>query len=728
MRISRKIRQRDVTDCGAACLASVAAHYELQVPVARLRQLASTDQKGTNIRGMIEAANKIGLHARGVKGPFESLFKIPVPAIAHVVQKGAIHHYVVIYTVHGKSIEIMDPADGEIHFYRHDDFKKIWSGVLILLFPGERFEKGVTAQSLARRLWMLIWPHRNVLIEALTGALLYTIIGLAGSIYIQKIVDHVLVAGNQNLLNLMSVVMLALLIISIFIGYIKSLFVLQTGQLIDAQLILGYYKHLLYLPQRFFDTMRVGEILSRINDAVKIRAFINDVSINLAVNIFIILFSFILMFTYYWKLALIVLMVIPAYIIIYLINDHLNRKVERKLMENSAELESQLVESLTSVSTIKSFGIEQDVCLRTEDKFYPLLSSIYKSGINHLFANFSTEFVSRLFTILLLWAGAGFVMDNEITPGELLSFYAIIGYFTGPVSSLIGMNKVFQNAFIAADRLFEIMDLEQENDQPGKVVLSREMVGGIEFRNIEFRYGSGLPVFKDFNLTIHKGKVIALVGESGSGKSSLINILQNLYPVNGGEVYLGNCDIRYIENKSLRRLLGVVPQKIDLFAGNLVENIALGDDMPDTAKIIAICTSLHMMDFIDKLPAGLYTYLGENGALLSGGQKQRIAIARALYGDPEVLILDEATSALDSTAEKYIQQAIKILREQNKTVILIAHRLSTVYQADKIVFLDKGKIAEEGTHEELLANRKHYYQLWKNQFPMMEEMAPGCGE
>jgi ATP-binding cassette subfamily B protein len=282
------------------------------------------------------------------------------------------------------------------------------------------------------------------------------------------------------------------------------------------------------------------------------------------------------------------------------------------------------------------------------------------------------------------------------------------------------MNKTIQNAMIAADRLFEIMDLERESDE-NKVTLTREMVGDIEFKNVAFRYGSRVTVFQDFNLVVPRGKVTALVGESGSGKSTLINILQNLYPILSGSIRIGEYDLKYIENSSLRHLIGVVPQKVDLFAGNVVDNIAVGDYQPDMKKIISICTSLGIIEFIEKLPAGFNTYLGENGATLSGGQKQRIAIARALYRDPEVLILDEATSALDSASEQYVHRMVEWMRENEKTVILIAHRLSSVLRADKIVVLSQGTVVEEGHHDQLISNRKQYYELWRQQFPMMEE-------
>ncbi len=488
MKGSVKIKQRDITDCGAACLASIAAFHNLKLAVSRIRQLASTDKKGTNILGLIEAANKLGFDAKGVRGEFDSLFKIPKPAIAHVIIKEVLHHYVVIYNATPKYIEAMDPADGAMHQYTHEEFKKLWTGVLVILWPNQSFEVGDTKVSVGSRFWSLISPHKSIMTQALFGAFVYTIIGLSTSIYVQKIIDYVLVDGNRNLLNLMSIVMIGLLLVQLFIGATKSIFTLRTGQMIDAQLILGYYKHLLKLPQQFFDTMRVGEIISRINDAVKIRAFVNDVLINLAVNIFIVVLAFALMFTYYWKLALVILLIVPFYALIYYITNRVNKKVERKLMENAAELESQLVESLNSVSTIKSFGLESFTNLKTEVRFITLLKTVYKSGLSSIFTGNSSEFFSRLFTIILLWVGAGFVLDNQITPGELLSFYALIGYFTGPMSGLIGMNKVIQNAVIAADRLFEIMDLEREQDE-NKVKLTTEMIGEISFKNVHFRYG-----------------------------------------------------------------------------------------------------------------------------------------------------------------------------------------------------------------------------------------------
>ena len=714
MKSSTLIKQHDMRDCGAACLASVAGHYGLQLPIAKIRQLCHTDKRGTNALGLIQGLEQMGFNAKGVKASLENLPQAPLPAIAHTIFKEQYQHYVVIYKIYKGKISVMNPAYGKIETYTTEEFAKIWTGVLILLEPNEYFEQRNEKTGLYQRFYQLIQPHRSILLQALVGAIFYTLLGLSTSIYIQKITDYVLVDGNRRLLNLLSVIMIVLLLFQIFLGAMKSVLTLQTGQKIDKYLILGYYKHLLKLPQRFFDTMRVGEIISRVNDAVKIRTFINDVSIQIVVNVFIVLFSFALMFTYYWKLALIVALVIPFYLGIYVITNWLNKKVERRMMEESAELESHLVESLNAVKTIKQFGAEIYANNKTDIHFSTLLKTIYKSVLNDLFSDNTSEFISRIFTIVLLWVGAGYVIDREITPGELLSFYALIGYFTSPVSQLIDMNKSIQNALIASDRLFEIMDLEQE-EVTDKIELTAEQIGNINFENVTFSYGSRREVFKDFSCVIEKGKTTAIVGESGSGKTTLATLIQNLYPVNSGRITIGDYEVQYLSHYSLRTLIGVVPQQIDLFSGNVIENIAFGEDFPDMQRVIDLTKQLGILSFIEQLPNGFQTHLGENGSQLSGGQRQRIAIARALYKNPEILILDEATSSLDTDSEQVIQATLNELKRTGKTLIVIAHRLSTIAHSDIILVLKNGQLIEQGTHQELLARETTYKAMWEKQ-------------
>jgi len=388
-------------------------------------------------------------------------------------------------------------------------------------------------------------------------------------------------------------------------------------------------------------------------------------------------------------------------------------------MESSADLESHLVESLNSVSTIKRLGLEEFSNLKTEIRFVKLLKNTYKSIQGSIFANNGIEIISTGITVAVLWAGSNFVIDRQITPGTLMLFYSLIGYVLGSVGKLISSNQTIQDALIAADRLFQIMDLEIEENNMQKICLERDMIDDIRFENVSFCYGSRKQVFQSLNLNIKKGETTAIVGESGSGKTTLVSLLQHLYPINNGSIYIGKYNISHITNESLRRMIGNVPQQIELFSGSILENIAYGSFEPDVKKIVELSEQLGIRSFIEKLPNSYLTPIGEHGVSLSGGERQRIAIARALYRDPEMLILDEATSSLDSISERYIKQAINDMAIQGKTVIIIAHRLSTVKNADNIIVLEEGKVVETGTHNQLLQQEGAYFRLWNEQFQLI---------
>jgi len=554
------------------------------------------------------------------------------------------------------------------------------------------------------------------MIQALFGALIFSILGLSTSVYIGKITDYVLVDENVNLLNIMGVIMIVILLLRTFIGSMKSILALKTGQRIDASLILGYYKHLLTLPQQFFDTMRVGEIISRVNDAVKIRNFINNVSLDLVVNTMILFFTLCLMFIYSWKLALVTLISAPLFALIFGLFNRLNKKYQRSIMERSADLEAQLVESIDSISTIKRFGIEEYANLKTESRFVLLLKNMYRSVYGAIMANGGIQLVSTGITIAVLWVGSLFVIKQNMTPGTLMLFYALIGYVLSPIESLITSNQTVQDALIAADRLFQIMDLECEQDESEKITLNSDMIDDIEFEDVSFRYGSRKQVFESFNLKIEKGTMTAIIGESGSGKTTLMSLLQHIYTLQSGHIRIGCYDISQISNSSLRKRIGTVPQQVELFAGNIIENIAIGDLQPDMKRITDLVDKLGLRSFVDSLPQGIQTYIGEHGTSLSGGERQRIAIARALYKEPDILIFDEATSSLDSISERYVKQTLESLTIQGKTIIVIAHRLSTVRNANAIAVIDHGKVVEVGKHEQLVNSGGIYSKLWHEQF------------
>ena len=665
---------------------------------------------------LVQAANKLGLSAKGVRAVSEALDVIPKPAIAHLIVKEVLHHYVVVYKVTKTHITYMDPADGLMHNKVREEFEKEWTNVLVLMEPDESFRVGNEKKSIVSQFFSLLAPHKSVMFQAIFGALVYSILGLSTSVYIGNITDYVLVDKNINLLNLMGILMIVILLLRTFIGSMKSILALKTGQRIDAALILGYYKHLLTLPQQFFDTMRVGEIISRVNDAVKIRNFINNVSLDLVVDVMILFFTSCLMFVYSWKLAAVTLLSAPLFFLVFWGFNRLNKKYQRRIMESAADLESQLVESINSISTIKRFGLEEYANLKTEARFVHLLKNMFRSIYGAIVAQGGIQFISTGVTIAVLWVGSMFVIDQELTPGELMLFYSLVGYVLSPISSLITSNQTIQDALIAADRLFQIMDLERESDDSQKVELMPEMIGDVSFDNVEFRYGSRRKVFESLNLKIEKGKTTAVIGESGSGKTTLISLMQHIYPIQSGQIRIGEFDIAQVTNTSLRKIVGTVPQQIELFAGSIAENIAIGDLHPDMKRIIDLSEQLGLKEFIEKLPQNYMTYIGEHGTSLSGGERQRIAIARALYKEPEILIFDEATSSLDSVSEKYVKQTLKNLADKGKTIVVIAHRLSTVRDADAIVVLDNGQVVQQDVHEQLIHEEGVSSKLWNEQY------------
>ena len=711
----RKVKQRDATDCAAACLHAIAAFHGRRVSVARLRQFAGTDATGTTVNGLISAARELGLTAKGVKGPVESLRKIPKPAIAHTITHRR-RHFVVLEKATKRHIGIMDPASGRRHRLLLAEFAIQWTGVLVLFAPAMDARRVARTPSALERFWKLVRPHRSVVIQALVGSLAFTVLGLGMAVYVQKVVDHVIVDGNRNLLNLLGVAMLFVLAAQFGIGQLKSLLVLRTGQRIDAELILGYYEHLLRLPQTFFDTMRVGEIVSRVNDAVKIRAFINDVALDLAVNALVVVSAFGLMFVYDWRLALLMALLMPAFAALYVVTNRINRRTQRDLMARGADLEGHLVESIGAVRTLKRLGAEPHAGGLAEARLVRLLRPIGRSARTSITANGVAQGLTRLFAVILLWVGAAHVIDGAMTPGRLMSCYALLGYLTGPIAALISANRTLQDALIAGDRLFEILDLEREQGTECTTFeLTRDAVAtnDIELDSVTYRYGARTTVFGDLSLRIPRGQITAIVGESGSGKSTLVSLLQKLYPIAEGHIRIGATDLAHVSPSSLRRLIGVVPQQIELFSGTVIENIAFGDPFPDVARAVRLCESLGLGRVLQQLPRGLDTDLGAGAQALSGGERQRLAIARALYRDPEILVLDEATSALDPQSEELVRRILVELSASGKTVVVVTHRLRAAAAADSVVMLGQGRVLAQGPHANLLRESPAYAALWE---------------
>jgi ATP-binding cassette subfamily B protein len=727
------IKQHDITDCGAACLATIAWWHDLKMPISRIRHYAKTDRKGTTVLGMVQAAEQLGFAAQGVRGTPEALAEIPLPAVAHVVLENGLHHYVVVFRVTEKYVELSDPARG-LEKRPREQFLREWSGVLVLLAPNLEFQRGDKRDSTATRFLALIKPYPALLAEALVSSVVYTLLGFATAIYVEHLMDSVFPDANEKLLHVLGVGMALVLVFRAVFSWARTSLLVHVAQRIDATLILGYYKHILRLPQSFFDTRRVGEIISRINDAVKIREALSSASLTVVVDALVLLFSFALMFVYSWKLALVALATLPLFLVLFFALKGSIARTQRGMMEKNAELESQLVSSVSGISTVKAMRAEAVSNLKTEKLFVELLCLVRRASYQGLTNATASEVIASGALLALLWIGGWLVVSNHLSVGELMSLYTLIGYITGPASRLVGINQSIQDALIAADRLFEILTLETEDEEHGKLgvalTLSDEQLASIDsvsFADVSFRYGNRAKVLDGVSFTMPRGSMTAIVGESGSGKSTIAKLLQGFYEPSEGAILLATPTTTFrstdLRLHTLRSFVGAVPQNVELFHGTVLDNITFGDPHPDYARAMQVCQFIGAHEFIQKLPYQWNTMLGEFGADLSGGQRQRIAIARALYHAPQLLVLDEATSALDSESEFAIQQALTALRSQGLTTLVIAHRLSTVVGADQIVVMEAGRIVECGTHNELLRLEGRYYALWMRQaLPMSAPM------
>jgi ATP-binding cassette, subfamily C, bacteriocin exporter len=687
----KPIKQRDLSDCGVTCLAAIARHYGMRLSVAHLRKLSGTDQNGTTVFGLVQASEQLGFVAKAVKAKVAHLREIALPAIAHVTVRNLGFHYIVLLKLKKDRVIVMDPATGHCSGQTLVEFERSWTGALILLAPGTAFQQCDRRPSRTAWYLQLLKPHRAALIQALFGATLATLLALTGSFYIQKVVDSVIVESNVPLLNLLSVSMLVVLVFQVILATGQNLLLTKAALKIDLGLILSYYRHLFTLPQPFFDGMRVGEMISRMNDAIKIRTFLSQQGTTLVISALTLVLTVLVVLVFSWTLGIVALAFLALYSMLFTFAVYRNRRFSRRMMEQTADFDAQVVESLEMASTLRRSDRQWVAEMKTETLFVRLLHSAYSSGRWSIAVRAVATVLVQGFTLTLLWLGASAVIRTQMSPGQLLSCFALTGYLTGPAYNLLSALESVLEVQLAADRLFEIMELEGEKDG-GTLELAEVNPLEIRLEKVSFAYPGRLPILNKVNVRFRPGELTLLRGESGCGKSSVLALLQGLYPPTEGGIFFGPYELQYLRLASLRRQIVTVPQKIDLVSGSVLENIAFGESEPDVQRVFTLCARLGFLEFIRSLPAGLETRLSENGRNLSGGQRQRLAIARALYLDAPIYLFDEPTAALDEASERLVLRAMQELRDLGKMVILVAHDSRFIPFADQVYTVKNGDI------------------------------------
>jgi len=715
------IKQHDITDCGAACIATISKQHGLKLPITQIREIAGTDTRGTNAYGIVKAAEELGFSAKAVKGDRDAFFSpFPLPCIAHMVVDGSLLHYVVIHKITKKYVLIADPGAGMVKLSHAEFFGDVkegetpkyqWSGVLIFVVPGVTFEKGDKTQGIFRRFFHLLLPQKKLLVHVFVASIIAVLLGILGAFYFRILLDEILPAGLNNTLHIISIGVILLKLFQVLLDAFRSHLLLYLSQKLDIALLLSYYRHVLSLPMNFFGTRKVGEIVARFNDATHVRDAISGATLTMMIDTVMVIAGGIILFNQNAHMFGVSVVVVVLYFITVFCFNSWYKRLNQKLMEDNAQLTSYLVESLNGIQTIKAYKAEGEANIKTEKKFITLLGSIFKLSWVSNFQGSLNGLLEAVGGIVILWVGALNVLNGNITIGQLVTFNALLVYFLNPVKNLINLQPMMQTAIVAADRLGEILDLTPEKQGNENNKLSPQSIAGdIELQNIDFRYGTRQLVLEDISLTAKQGEKIAFVGESGSGKTTLAKLLLNLYTAEKGEILINGTNIKDIRIEALRERIAYVPQETFLFSGTIMENLMLG--LPDATPedIIEAAKMAQAHDFINSLPLRYETMLEENGANLSGGQRQRLAITRAILKKPDILILDEATSNLDSITERAIEKTVDEY-SQGITTFIIAHRLSTIKRCDRIYLLDKGRITEAGTHDELLERRGQYFEL-----------------
>lgn len=707
------IPQVDEKDCGVAALAMVLAKYRTRISLAQLRELAKTNIQGTTALGIVKAAEKLNFETIPVKANLHLFDKkdIQYPFIAHVNRNGKEQHYYVVYGFKGNNVLIADPdiTVGKIKLTR-ENFNSEWTGLAIFIAPNPGYNPVKYKKKSLKNFIPVVIKQRMLIVNISIAAFLVTLISILGSYYLQGIIDDYIPSGMKGTLGIVSIGLILTYIIQQILSFIKEYLLIFLSQRLSIEIILSYIKHIFSLPMSFFATRRTGEIISRFTDANSIIEALASTMLSLILDVSIIMIVGTVLIIQNSILFFISLISIPIYILIIWIFLKPFSNMNNGQMQSNAILSSSIIENINGIETIKALNSEKKSYHKIDHEFVDYLEKSFVYAKTKVLQNTLKSLLMALLNVSVLWVGALLVIDNSLSIGQLVTYNALLVFFTNPLQNIINLQIKLQQASVANKRLNEVYLVESEFDDKSS---SEEIKNGdINIKNVTYTYGFGLPTIDNVTCTIKMGQKIAIVGASGSGKSTLVKLLVNFFQPEKGLINLGDKPINSVDKHLLRKYITYLPQEPFIFSGTILENLLLG--APPGTKIESVIRATELAEIryeIEKMPLGFKTELSDSGNI-SGGQKQRIALARALLADAPILILDESTSNLDILTETKIIN--NLLNEKEKTIVFVAHRLNIAKRVERIIIMHDGKIIEDGNHKELMLNNGTYATLYQN--------------
>lgn len=703
MRRKIHIRQTDSYDCGAASLAAVAAWWRVRIPLARIRRECGCSQDGITLRGLADGASAIGLNAKPMKAQdfdglnlegrislIRNLKEAGGPVIIHTVSKDGLLHYMVIYKVGRKSVVIMDPARERIGRVNIAELAGRWSGYVVLVCPGEGYREEDRTEGRKLRLLRLLNMHRREIFLALAGSIVLAVMGICNSLLMQMLIDRAIPSGNLSWLAALAAVLIAMIPLSLVIGYLRDLYLLKGGLSIDNSLIIGFMRRILRMDERFFSDYSKGEIESRLSDTVKIRFFICEGLVSFSVCAATLVGVCALMFSFYSRLAAMLMACIPVYVILVAVADRVNRRMSRKVMGAASSFEGDVIDCIEGQAAIRHFGTDTS-SLAFNSSFSGLLEARFRAGrVSALLGGLSNALNQIILGAVLIIGGAA-VLAGKMSLGELVSFWSLSAFFISPASTLVHFDSLMNEALVASDRIYGITSFSDEIPN-GAVMMPKGQAKDLVLDNVCFRYRGGKPLIKNFCCTFRGGSITGITGANGCGKSTLASLIIRDYTPDSGKITYGGIDISSIYSTCWRSLIQSFPQNSHIFNATIFDNIAMSPgrrdsciDISEVERAAAALTLAGGEELIRKTDKGLLSSLGKGGLRLSSGERQMVLIARMLYADPDVMIFDEAASNMDENSLENYKRLLLSLKEKGKCIILITHNTHLASCCDQII-------------------------------------------